>query len=113
MDEVKELYYKYEMMYTKIYDEVLDRFCNESYLKNKLNRNSTGEVSIIIDTNKKETLRKISFEEVKERIMEIWENKRENKKVTLDSEDVMKEIIDSVTLYFMAREVRKVIAHSR
>lgn len=113
MEEVEELYDKYEKMYKKIYDEILDRFCNESYLKNKLNKDSTGEVLIIVDEKNKKPLRKIDFEEVKERIMEIWENKRENNKVTLDSEDVMKEIIDSVTLYFMAREVRKVVAHSR
>ena len=113
MNEVEILYSKYEIMYTKMYEKILNKFCTESYLKNRLNKSSNGEVSIIVDDSIKKPLRKIDFEEVKERIMEIWENKSENQKVTLDSEDIMKEIIDSVTLYFMAREVRKVVAHSK
>jgi hypothetical protein len=112
LQELTKLYDKYEALYYKLYDKMLDKFFEESYLKSKVCKNPEGDICVLTEGGKEIPLRKIDFEEVKERIFEIWENKLENSKVTLDDEDIMEEIINSVTLYFVAREARKTMVHN-
>lgn len=106
MDELCE---KYESVFYKMYDEILNKFCKESYLKNKLNKNGKGDIFVLIGEGKKHLLRRLTFSDIKTRLVQVLVGKEDNGETNLDSKEVMKEIIDSITLYYLAREVRKTL----
>lgn len=108
---MEELYDKYESLFNEMYDELLNKFYEESYLKNKMYKNCNGDICVIVGDGKDKPLRRLTFEDVKERVFQIWVNKEDNGEKSLESQEVMEEIINKVTLYYVAREVRKTLVN--
>ncbi|MDP4177323.1 MAG: hypothetical protein Q8900_03165 [Bacillota bacterium] len=104
---MEELCKKYEIMFNEIYQELVDKFYKKSYFSSKMKMDNKGNLFAILSEQKQKPIKRLTFEDIKSGLVQELVDKEAIGKYVLDSKDVMKDVLGSITLCYMAIEARK------